>query len=73
MTTSNEQRFVIPFSQLGIADVPLVGGKNASLGEMVQHLTPLGVNIPDGFAITAVAYRHFLRHGKLDEQMAGRR
>ncbi len=70
MTQSNDQRFVIPFSRLGIADVPLVGGKNASLGEMVQHLTPAGVKVPDGFAVTADAYRFFLRHGKLDEQIA---
>ena len=70
MRPSSLQRFVIPFSELDIADVPLVGGKNASLGEMYQHLTPAGVKVPNGFAITADAYRHFLRHGKLDEQIA---
>ena len=61
---------VLPFRELGIADVPLVGGKNASLGEMFQHLVPAGVKIPDGFAVTADAYRHFLRCGGLDQTIA---
>jgi pyruvate,water dikinase len=48
------------FSELGIADVPQVGGKNASLGEMVRELAPLGVRVPNGFAITAGAYHRTL-------------
>ena len=48
------------FSELGVADVPSVGGKNASLGEMVRELAPRGVRVPNGFAITAAAYRHVL-------------
>jgi pyruvate,water dikinase len=48
------------FSEIGIDDVPVVGGKNASLGEMYQHLTKEGVRVPDGFAITAGAYRAVL-------------
>jgi pyruvate,water dikinase len=48
------------FDEVGLADVPLVGGKNASLGEMVCALGPLGVRVPDGFAVTAQAYRHVL-------------
>jgi len=48
------------FSELTIDDIPLVGGKNASLGEMYQELTPKGVRIPNGFAITAEAYRYML-------------
>ena len=48
------------FDQLSLTDVPLVGGKNASLGEMFQQLRPLGVRIPDGFAVTAQAYRDAL-------------
>ncbi len=48
------------FSDLGIADVALVGGKNASLGEMVRELTPKGILLPNGYAITAAAYRHVL-------------
>ena len=51
---------VLWFDQLGIEDVPLVGGKNASLGEMYSHLTPKGVNIPNGFAVTAHAYFTFI-------------
>ncbi|WP_442755030.1 phosphoenolpyruvate synthase [Methylocystis sp. JAN1] len=53
-------RFVRFFSQIGIGDVPLVGGKNASLGEMYRELTAKGLSIPNGFAITAEAYRHAL-------------
>ena len=48
------------FRELSLADLPLVGGKNASLGEMFQQLAPLGVRIPDGFAVTAAAYRDAL-------------
>jgi len=48
------------FEELGIDDIPLVGGKNASLGEMYQKLTPQGIKIPNGFAITADAYRYLL-------------
>jgi pyruvate, water dikinase len=53
-------RFVRWFSQLNVADVPSVGGKNASLGEMYSELTARGVRVPNGFAITADAYRHVL-------------
>src|SRR2546423_9906560 len=60
-------RFVRWFSDVGLADVGLVGGKNASLGEMIRALAPLGVRVPDGFAITAEAYRHFLREAGVDE------
>lgn len=52
--------FVLWFDQLGIEDVPLTGGKNASLGEMYRLLTPKGVSVPNGFAITAYAYRYLL-------------
>jgi len=52
--------FILWFDQLGIEDVPLVGGKNASLGEMYRLLTPKGVNIPNGFAVTATAYRYLM-------------
>ncbi len=53
-------KYIRWFSDLGIADVPLVGGKNASLGEMYRELTPHGVRVPNGFAVTAEAYRHVL-------------
>ncbi|WP_169977791.1 phosphoenolpyruvate synthase [Tautonia rosea] len=58
------------FGELGIDDVPLVGGKNASLGEMYRALVPLGVRIPDGFAVTAEAYRTFLTHGRLKDRIS---
>jgi len=48
------------FGELSMDDLPLVGGKNASLGEMFQPLQPLGVRIPDGFSVTATAYREAL-------------
>ncbi|MFH1867014.1 MAG: phosphoenolpyruvate synthase [Patescibacteria group bacterium] len=52
--------FILPFSDITIKDIPLVGGKNASLGEMFRRLIPQGVPVPDGFAITAYAYRYLL-------------
>ncbi|MFP4403311.1 MAG: phosphoenolpyruvate synthase [Candidatus Woesearchaeota archaeon] len=52
--------FILWFDQLGIEDVPIVGGKNASLGEMYRNLVPKGVKIPNGFAITAHAYNYIL-------------
>ena len=54
------------FDELGLGDVPRVGGKNASLGELRRALGPLGVNVPDGFATTADAYRAFTREAGLD-------
>ncbi|MBK1644192.1 phosphoenolpyruvate synthase [Thiocapsa imhoffii] len=56
-------------SELGMEDVPVVGGKNASLGEMIQNLTDLGVRVPGGFATTADAYREFLAKDGLDERI----
>ena len=53
-------RFIRWFSELGVADVPLVGGKNASLGEMFRELGAQGVRVPNGFAVTAEAYRYML-------------
>ncbi len=53
-------RWICWFSEIGITDVPLVGGKNASLGEMLRELMPLGVRVPNGYAVTAEAYRYFL-------------
>ena len=56
----NNERLVIWFDELQLKDIPEVGGKNASLGEMRQNLQKKGVNIPDGYAITAAAYRHLI-------------
>jgi pyruvate, water dikinase len=60
---------VIDFPHLSMSDVALVGGKNASLGEMISQLEPLGVVVPGGFATTAEAYRDFLQHNSLTEQI----
>ena len=61
--------YVIPFEQLGMHDVETVGGKNASLGEMIGALAKLGVQVPSGFATTAYAYREFLKQGGLDARI----
>ena len=60
---------VLPFNKVGIKDVAMVGGKNASLGEMIQQLEPLGLNVPDGFATTADAFRLFLNENQITEQL----
>ena len=59
----------IAFSELSLADLDQVGGKNASLGEMVRNLASAGVRVPDGFATTADAYRRFVSEGGLDEMI----
>lgn len=64
--------YVIPLEELGMDDVPKVGGKNASLGEMLQNLAPLGVSVPGGFATTADAYREFLAQDNLAGRIADR-
>ncbi len=61
--------FILPFSAIRLADLPAVGGKNASLGELVNGLSSLGVRVPDGFAVTAEGYRHFLRANSLTERI----
>ena len=53
-------KYIRWFSEIGMADVPAVGGKNASLGEMYRELATQGVRVPDGFAVTAEAFRHVL-------------
>lgn len=58
-------KYIRPFEQLFITDVPIVGGKNASLGEMIQALSKEGIRVPMGFATTAEAFRLFLDHNGL--------
>ncbi|MBC7966643.1 MAG: phosphoenolpyruvate synthase, partial [Fuerstia sp.] len=65
-------KFVIPFSQLRMSDVESVGGKNASLGEMLSQLHTAGIRVPDGFATTAEAFRLFLSHDGLRDRMRQR-
>ncbi|MBD2386079.1 phosphoenolpyruvate synthase [Cylindrospermum sp. FACHB-282] len=64
-----EQALVLPFNAVGIADISLVGGKNASLGEMIQQLSPKGVKVPTGFATTAYAYRYFIAKAGLEPKL----
>ena len=61
--------YIIPFEQLKNKDVELVGGKNASIGEMISGLSDLGVSVPGGFATTSHAYRDFLAQDGLDERI----
>ncbi len=63
------ETYVIELADLGMQDVETVGGKNASLGEMISGLGSLGVTVPGGFATTAAAYRDFLATGGLDERI----
>jgi len=64
-------RYIRWFDELRIEDVPMVGGKNASLGEMRRELKGLGVQVPDGFAVTASGYRHFMAQGNLEPIIGG--
>lgn len=62
----------MPLRELGMSDVALVGGKNASLGEMICNLANAGVNVPDGYATTARAFWRFLEHNQLKERIQNR-
>lgn len=66
---AKEQALVLELDEVGIADISLVGGKNASLGEMIQQLSSKGVNVPNGFATTAYAYRYFIQAAGLEEKL----
>lgn len=65
-------KYIVKLDQLTINDVEKVGGKNASLGEMIGHLSNLGVSVPNGFATTADAYREFLATDDLDKRINSR-
>jgi len=64
-----KKRFILWFKEITLKDVPIVGGKNASLGEMYQRLANHGINVPNGFAITAHAYRYFLECSGIDKKI----
>jgi pyruvate,water dikinase len=70
-----KEAYIVWYKDLGIEDIPIVGGKNAALGEMLSGLTPMGINVPDGFAVTAKAYRYFLEatglNSKIEEILKG--
>ena len=64
-----KKRFILWFDEITIKDVPFVGGKNASLGEMYRELTRKGVKIPNGFAVTAYAYQYLLKTAKIKDDI----
>ncbi len=66
MTEQLQNGFILPLDKVGINDIEKVGGKNASLGEMLQNLTSLGINIPNGFVITVAAYKKFIAFNNLE-------
>src|SRR3990167_6955474 len=63
---------VVNFTNLSLEQIEEVGGKNASLGEMITKLVPLGIKVPKGFATTVSAYQEFLRVNKLEEKIQKR-
>ena len=65
----NNSIYIADLHKVGINDIEQVGGKNASLGEMLQNLTELGIQIPGGFVVTVAAYREFIRYNNLDEEI----
>ena len=69
ITDAQQKRYIRWFDQIGIEDIPLVGGKNASLGEMIRELAPRGIKVPNGFAITAEAYWYLLRAAKIEQRI----
>ncbi len=69
MEKEKNKKYVLWFSEISKKDTPLVGGKNASLGEMYSNLTNKGINIPNGFALTSYAYWYFLKENCIDEQL----
>jgi pyruvate,water dikinase len=62
-------KFVLWFREIGKKDIPLVGGKNASLGEMFKNLAKKGVEVPNGFAVTVTAYKHFVKHNGIEDKL----
>jgi pyruvate, water dikinase len=63
------ETFIKKFSDIAINDIPRVGGKNASLGEMFNSLASKGIRIPDGFAVTVAAYKYFINYNKLEPEL----
>jgi pyruvate, water dikinase len=67
--TDRETAFILWYEAVGIHDISLVGGKNASLGELIRQLSGQGVNVPSGFATTAHAFRYFMKRAGLDDRL----
>ncbi|HEY8269388.1 MAG TPA: phosphoenolpyruvate synthase [Pseudobdellovibrionaceae bacterium] len=70
--SKSSPKFIKWFEEISIKDIPLVGGKNASLGEMFQKLTPQGIRIPPGFAVTAEAFSVLIEQNKISEEIYSR-
>lgn len=64
-----KQKYILEFKEVTKKDIPLVGGKNGSLGEMFTMLNSKGVNVPDGFALTTNAYWYFLKENKIEDKL----
>src|ERR1700742_992563 len=62
-------RFILNLNEVGIDNIDIVGGKNASLGEMLQHLTKLNIRIPGGYIITVAAYQQFIAFNLFEEKI----
>jgi pyruvate, water dikinase len=69
LSVSKEKALVLKLQEVGLHEIHLVGGKNASLGEMIQRLQPQGIHVPDGFATTAYAYRSFIHDAGLASKL----
>jgi len=69
MAGDKSKHFILWFSEIGMEDIPMVGGKNASLGEMYKKLHQQGISIPNGFAITAYAYRYYLKYAGIEDEI----
>ncbi|OGI42494.1 MAG: phosphoenolpyruvate synthase [Candidatus Moranbacteria bacterium RIFOXYD1_FULL_44_9] len=67
--SGGKKNFIVWFRESGIKDIELVGGKNASLGEMYSNLKKKGIRVPDGFSVTAEAYRYFITQNSLDSEI----
>ncbi|MBK3332153.1 phosphoenolpyruvate synthase [Persephonella atlantica] len=65
----SDKKLVVWLNEVGMEDVELVGGKNASLGEMIKGLSPMGIKIPMGYVVTAEAYRYFIEYNNLKEKI----
>lgn len=70
MSNNHQKELILWFDDIGIDDVPIVGGKNASLGEMYQHLSSRGVEVPHGFAITAYAYKYLMKETGVEQAIS---
>ncbi len=66
---NKSKKYILWFKDISLKDVSLVGGKNASLGEMFSQLTKKGINIPDGFALTSKAYWYYIKANKIDKKL----